>query len=307
MPTVIIIGFQYDNTDKELKSTITDSYLIYSYYKKLNYKIYIGSDAISTKPSDKLIKLLINNIVDEEYFNFCISGFMGKKKNIQTRKDLLNFFNIIELTEDKKVIIYYTGHGETKGIKLPDKTILSAVDFRNAILKIGKISLTPHIEGESKKTIKLPTSYEEETNYEYKPVLSLKNGINSIGSQILILMDCCNPHGLYLPYKLDILKNNYIDQTLLHVPAEIILLTATDSNSSVIAEEDVSIFTRNFIDLLKNTDKNIDLPSIIKNISTNSNCYVSYTTTMLLWSWIYTNSINIEINEFLDCIVVIKQ
>jgi len=294
MPTVIIIGFQYDNTSKELKSTITDCYLIYSYYKNKNYKIYIGSDAMSTKPSDNLTKLLVNNIVDEKYLNFCRSHFMEIKKNIQTKDDLINFFDMIELTEDRKLIIYFTGHGEIKGIKLPDKTILPAVDFRNAILKIGRLS-------ESELSF-------ISTDYEYQPALSLRNGINSIGSQILIILDCCNPHGLYLPYKLGISNNTFIDQTLLHVPAEIILLTATDSDSSVIAEESVSIFTKNFIEILKNPDKNIDLPSIIKSVSPNSNpnAYVSYPTTMVLWTWVYNNIIHCEVNEFLDCIVVNK-
>jgi hypothetical protein len=294
MPTVIIIGFQYDNTNKELKSTITDSYLIYSFYKKLGYRIYIASDASYSKPSDKLTKLLVDDIVDEKYLHFAKSHFMEIKHDIKTKNDLKIFFDMVEITGDRKVFVYYTGHGDKKGIKLPDKTVLSAVDFRKAILEIGRLP-------EDEATIS--------TNSDYHSDLSLRNGINSLGSQLFIMMDCCNPHGLYLPYKLGSSENRYISQTFLHVPVEIILLTATDSDSSVIADDSVSVFTKNFIDILKKTDTNVDLPHITKNISPNSNpmTYVSYPTTMVLWPWIYTNLIDCEVNELLDALVVVKK
>lgn len=276
MPTLIIVAFQYEKTPKELQSMIMDIYLVYSFYRDLDYKIFIASDAVSICSDINPTKYLVDGIIDQHYIPFARKKFLDIRKYVTTRQELVNFFEDVQITEDRRVILYYTGHGTTGGIILPNDTVLPSFELRSMLFNIGH---------SNKKEI--PRS------------------INGLKLQILIIMDCCNPHGLYLPYK--ILSNEAeINQSNLFISPDVILLVPCNENSPTLAQNSISPFTYNLIETLKNPSLLVDIPNIIKRLSSKQNClaYVSYPHLMVLWPWTFTNIIDCHINEKLDSIVL---
>jgi hypothetical protein len=291
MPTLIIVGFQYDNAPNELPSMVTDVYLVYSFYKELGFRIYMASDAMTVRSVSNPTEYIVNGIVKEDYLDFIQKDFMDMAHYVKDAESLKSFFESVQLTEDRRLIVYYTGHGKTGGVLLPNKRTLSAIDFRSFILNVGKLS-------QSQATVQ---------NYRGKriPYPSQVKGINTIGSQIFLIMDCCNPHGLYLPYKV-ITKNVETNQSNLFICPDVILIVPCDENLPAIAHDSASPFTKNLICTLKDPTKMLDLPTLIKTISIgqNSIAYTSYPHLMVLWPWTFTNLIDCRINELLDSIVI---
>lgn len=290
MPTLIIIGFQYDGTSNELPSMVTDVYLVYSFYKDLGFRIYMASDAMTVRSVSNPTEYIVNGIVKDDYLDFIQKDFLDMSHFVNDASSLETFFENIQLTEDRRLIVYYTGHGKTGGVLLPNKRILSAVDFRSFILNVGKMSQSQV----TKSSRGVKTSH-----------TSLTNGINTIGSQILLIMDCCNPHGLYLPCKI-ISNTSEITNSNLFICPDVILLVPCDESLPAIAHDSASPFTKNLICTLKDPTKTLDLPSLLKTISIgqNSMAYTSYPHLMVLWPWTFTNLIDCRINELLDSIVI---
>src|SRR5437868_11414050 len=118
MPVLIIIGFQYNNTDK-LTSTITDMYIVYSFYRNLGFRTYIAMDNVQVNLSVDFTRLIVDGIVDEGYEAF-VRYISDIRHVIHSREDFYSFFDSIQLTIDRKVVLYYSGHGHVDGINLPD-------------------------------------------------------------------------------------------------------------------------------------------------------------------------------------------
>lgn len=282
MPTLIIVAFQYEKTPQELQSMIMDVYLVYSFYRDLDYRIFIASDAMTICCNTNPTKYLVDGVVDQHYIPFVKSNFLDMRHRVTTRHELVNFFEDIQITDDRRVIVYYTGHGKTGGILLPNNTTLPAVDFRSMIINL-KVEKAGH---------------------------GLRPGLfNTIGSQVLIIMDCCNPHGLYLPYKV-LSRESEINQLNLFISPEIILLVPCDENLQALAQDSISPFTRELINIFKDPSALVDIPSLIGRLSSDqlltrkSMAYISYPHLMVLWPWTFTNIIDCHVNEQLDAIIL---
>lgn len=281
MPTVVIVGFSYSQEDK-LTSTITDIYLLYSFYRDLGYEIYVASDMISAQLPEDIIKLMISQTVDEDFKSFITDDFARIRKLVLDYEDLEKFFLSIPHIHDLRLLFYFTGHGTGDGIKLPDNNVYKSLDLRNSILDIGANRGFP-----------------------------VNIGVNHINAQIMILFDCCNPHGLYLPFKLS--RNNvdggeYYNVTNLYILPKIILISSSEPNALTRAHHSISPFTQNLMNVLKDQLADYSINTVMDKIDENTkekcSSHASYPSLKIPWTWVVTNVVSVQIDESLDCLVV---
>lgn len=141
MVNAILIGFQYNSSDEHniLPGTIIDLYHAYKWCKSFCREITIFTD-ITTIHDWKIVDHAIElNIVDME-----ILTFINEIPKIIVSDKIMLLSQISEKlsTEIDKLIIYYTGHGVTNSLTMPNNDHLLAIDFRNNILN----SLSPYCE-----------------------------------------------------------------------------------------------------------------------------------------------------------------
>lgn len=128
--------------------------------------------------------------------------------------------------------------------------------------------------------------------------------------EIFWILDCCNPNGLYLPYKLE--KNKFMlsPSKVQCVLQPILLITSSESNEKSVTTKLGSLFTRNIFRLLTrmNEDslikdgilpnyRNRNLRRLMGNLTSSIrkmhtgyaqtvSIYSSYTIDPVLWMWV---------------------
>jgi hypothetical protein len=136
---------------------------------------------------------------------------------------------------DGKLLIYYSGHGKNDSIVLSNDVLYSFKDFRNLIIS---------------------------------SVLT-GSDLNSADVEIFWILDCCNPNGLHLPFKL--MNNSFHFQTNCEFVCpknfKILLITSSDNDEKSISTINGSLFTNELLSLLYSLYDN--LQSFIKNYDTN--------------------------------------
>ncbi len=284
MPTVLILGFQYN----DLESSITDIYKVYSFYKKLSYRIYVASDIIRPSKPPEITSLLASKSVDEYFVPFIEKEFATVRHLVRSKSEVQSFFRSVSLTSDRRLVVYYTGHGEEGGFRLPDGSRYKALEFRNDLLKIGSSSSAQG--------------------------LPLHRGIDTSGSQIFLILDCCNPHGLYLPFKLGRESQSFLQVTNHFVVPQIILISSSEPTQKSRADLNESPFTKHLFSQLADPGLSYDIFSLLnfvdKQITDNSKgqqkstAYSSYTSLKIPWSWVVTNLIDVDVNQNIDSLVV---
>jgi hypothetical protein len=301
MPIVVIIGFSYQDTKlsegSPLFSTITDIYQVYMYYRSLGYKTYIASDISSAIEPENIAALCASKIVDLGFRDFIRQSFPSIRVPIKTQRDFELFFESIRISADRNAIIYYTGHGVKDHILLPDNTLYSALELRHRIMNIG--------------VVQSPQSRTQTTRVsidDVSQVHSAKNGLNSIGSSIFIIFDCCNPHGLYLPFEMN--RSSFLYDfvgTSFTLP-EIILITSSESNRQSQAKKGYSMFTKELFEIFKSKSKRYDFPYIIATLdqTLEQRAMVRASTPCLKipWSWVTTGVVNVTVNDALESVIV---
>lgn len=135
--------------------------------------------------------------------------------------------------------------------------------------------------------------------------------------EIFWVLDCCNPNGLHLPYKLD--RNQFVmsPTKIQCVTQPILLITSSEANEKSIATKSGSVFSRYLFRLLTlmnipseliikkrtvtlPTGKNRNLRRLIGNLSSSIrkmhtgysqtvSIYSSYIIDPILWMWIGSN------------------
>lgn len=267
MPTVIIIGFKYSKT--VLYSTIIDIYIVYSYYRNLGYKIYIATDIVDLNDYD-MLELYTSGVIDDKYQDF--------KDNFRTLSNLVNdgeelddFFMNIKLTSDRRLLVYYTGHGKKDHIVLPNGKY-HILDFRSKIIGISE-------------------------------------ELDSIGSQIFLIMDCCHPHGMYLPFLYNRETSKYVMISNHYVLPEIILIVSSEEDSKSRATYSGSFFTRQLFKLLEDKRQIYNFKHIILTMDTNldrQKCIVraSSPTLNMPWSWVVTNTVDFRIDDIFRSVFI---
>lgn len=129
--------------------------------------------------------------------------------------------------------------------------------------------------------------------------------------EIFWILDCCNPNGLHLPYKLNNNRFTLSESKIQCVSQPILLITSSDPNEKSIATKFGSIFTRHLFRILNQLNleipirkrvsipiqKNRNLRRLIGNLGSSIrkmdtgyaqtvSIYSSYIMDPLLWMWI---------------------
>lgn len=147
-------------------------------------------------------------------------------------------------------------------------------------------------------------------------------------TEIFWILDCCNPSGLHLPFKLK--SNSFIlsPSKIVCVTQPILLIASSEEGEKAVALKSGSLFSTKLFSILtslqneKNTapnGKNRNLNRLIGNLSgairkANSgysqtvSVYSSYVSDPILWMWIGSNkSYNIVPDLTLTTLMVIKK
>lgn len=292
MPTVVIVGFVYNSGNAHLRSTITDIYQVYSFYRDLSkYRIYIASDISEAIEPKDIAYLYADKIVDTGFKDFIHKQFLNIRHLVSNRKELELFFNRIEITDDRRLIFYYTGHGVKDHILLPDDSKFSALELRSKIINLGSNDDLSEGDGSSPNI--------------------LRSGLNSIGSQIFIIFDCCNPHGLYLPFQMNRINYNYELVGNSFTLPEVILVTSSESDSGSQAHINYSPFTKELFEIFRGKSKKYDFQSIINVMDNNledQRIVVRSSTPKLKipWPWVVQSVIDFYVNDVFDSLIVRK-
>lgn len=286
MPVALLIGFEY--TFNKLPGAIVDLYHANKWCESFNCDIHILTDIGN---NNELQNVINHKIAEEDILNFRNQ----EKIVVGNSVDLL--MNIIRIIKggiyDDKLIIYYSGHGVKDSMVMPDRTLLSFIDFRNNILNV----LDPYIE-------------------------------------IFCILDCCNPSGMHLPYKL--VSNEFVlSPTKIEcITQPMILITSAEADEKSIAISLGSVFSRHLFHILnrlaiKNiisevkvdnekfiipNNKNRNLQRLIGTLSSSIrsmrtgyeqtvSIYSSYVIDPVLWMWI-GNSCDLVIDITLSTLVV---
>lgn len=276
MPTVVIVGFGYQGKET-LTSTLSDIYVVYAFYRDLGYTVRICSDIQNPEIPKGALELLTHKKVDEQFMGFIQRTFKQETIYTPNHDSFLQYLSEIPMTPDRKLLFYYTGHGVPEGIVLPDNSLINSIELRNAILSIG-------------------------TSFGIK--------LDSIGSQIFIIMDCCNPHGLYLPFQFSREFNDFRQVSNLMVCPQIILIASSDPSSVVSAHHTLSSFTDSVISCIRDLSGSYAITDILNysdggaRESSGSTAHASYPTLYTPWTWVVTNKIEININESIDALII---
>jgi len=214
MPIAILIGFEY--TFNSLTGALVDLYHAFKWCQSFNCDIHVFTDIELVKDYNNLRRVIDLKIAEPDILSFYER--IPSMTIVRNRTSLLrSLIRILENVSDDKVIIYYSGHGVKDSMVMPDKTLLSFINFRDTILDI----LQPYVE-------------------------------------IFLILDCCNPNGMRLPYKL----NNNCFTLSTHIPNDIecvsqpiLLITSSESNEKSIATKSGSIFSRHLFRILTQFNK----------------------------------------------------
>lgn len=227
--TAILIGFHYPSSKnfRPLNGSLIDIYLVYKHFNSLGFEVIILGDFC--KPVLPVKKAILNGHVDIEVINFCDSN----EEKIIKLKDKKSFKRNIKnaLTHDpQKLVIYFSGHGETCGTKmlLPDNTYV-----------------------------------------KWKEWYSWFDKYTSKTTEMCYIMDCCFPPTFDLPYKLKKGSfKSTIPSRLICRPGvyKVLLFASSSSNTSSQTSDSGSLFTRFLIGKWGEIQKNLPVCITLESI-----------------------------------------
>jgi hypothetical protein len=202
MTTVLLIGFEY--SIGKLVGTLVDLYRAYEWSRSFSSSIYLLTD-IAYYQSGKIAPQEIRKDPSLQGFPAFGASFsqLEPKFLIHNQEDLLqSLHSVLSKLKDTQLIIYYSGHGQTEGLVLPDGRLWSFLDFRDSI----------------------------------SDLLSEKIAV-------FWILDCCNPNGLGLPFKLSQNTFRISSTNISCVRPKILLLTSAEPNEKSISTATGSLFS----------------------------------------------------------------
>ena len=139
MPTAIIIGFEYSSLindkpqlTKLLSGALFDIYRMYRWCRECNYKIFIITDITEVRELGVLVDGISSGKIEREISNFS-PWSMDECKIVKNSSSLMESLTSIPPPEDNKLLIYYSGHGESEQMVMPNCDKLSFATIRDAI------------------------------------------------------------------------------------------------------------------------------------------------------------------------------
>lgn len=195
---------------------------------------------------------------------------------ITSRDDLEMEILDLELNLEKRILIYYTGHGDVNSkMRLPNGDLYPLSDFRDFIAK----------------------QVDEST-------------------EILFILDCCYSGGLSLPYCLSLECGRFrltdIDKPAIPM---IMCLSSSSSEQKSIALSGGSVFTKHLISAIcEGKNSLVTLSKLLLSKTTGDgisgeqtmNVHCSYPIPPVLWTWVTIPGISIYINDPMSCLIIEK-
>ena len=220
---------------------------------------------------------LISSKAVDNQFIPFVQNIFYKLRYIVSDKDSLRNWLSSIKPIDHKLIIYYTGHGVEKHLVLPDQTHFSMIEFRNVIFTLN----------------------------------------NHNDANILVIIDCCNPHGLFLPFKFNRETNIFEHNNNNFVQPKIIVIASSEPNMLSHATRLESPFTRFLFKYLTDQTNSYDIKSVCRYIDTNvmsyekiestQECtvYSSYPSLLVIWPWaIHNDKMNLQFNYLFNTLMI---
>ena len=291
MPVAIIIGFEY--VINHISIMIIDLYRAYTYFSSLGFNIYLMSDIVNPTITDNLESIINNSNennnknISNNIYDFVKNFEEYKFNTVRSAKDLIISLENIIFTSNDKYIAVYYSGHAKKG---------------------GLIA----------------------PNEDMIPIILFRDTIlNRLfkDSFVIFIMDCCNPQGGLLPYRLIVDEHQHQSFRLLQpyrfdtvVEKNVILLASTNDNEKSYAAKHGSFFTRYLFENLINiaTGNVIACRSIVKLLAKITNdikinhpeqqqvpyAYVSYPIDKMIWPWLYGSPITIVMDRIDNTVIV---
>lgn len=275
MPLALLIGFEYNNNS--LPGVIIDLYRANKWCESFNCDVHIITD-------NKILDGLTNRYTSE-YINT-----MTERHDDNTQFIKKSMLNVISNRNDLCTSI---------------KKI-----FNDATPTDGKIIIYYTGHG-IKESLIAPDG-------SLLPFVDFRDIITDNASpyaEIFCILDCCNPNGMHLPYKL--VNNQFVlsSYKVECIKQPMLLITSSEMHEKSIAKRSGSIFSHYLFELLSTlTNRNLtklllSLSNSIKKIDTGHpqtvTIYSSYVIDPLLWTWIgSTKNYDIVTDMSLSAIII---
>ena len=273
---------------------ILDLYRAYTYFSSLGFTIYLITDIVEPVISENIQSIVSNDSdnkkISDGVYDF-IKNFENIKSNtIRSMADLTSSVQDIIFTDDDKEISVYY----------------------SGHAKLGGLVMP---------------------NEDIIPIISIRDIILSRLSPdayVIFIMDCCNPQGGLLPYRLteNVLNKNHQEFLLVKpyrfdtvVEKNVILLASTNDNEKSYAAKYGSLFSRYlFSNLMDMAQGNVMACRSISNLlhkitndiklyhpqQRQTPCaYVSYPIDKMIWPWLYGSPISISAG-IIDNTIIVK-
>lgn len=325
MPIAILIGFEY--TFNSLTGAIIDLYHAFSWCRSFGCYTHILTDISVIKDPDNLQQVVDRKIADS---------------------DILTFYNKIPFNYDAKID---AKSGPSTNNKEPPnleqisqvfKTIVrNSVSLQNSILKILSAGIPDNkvIIYYSGHGVKDSMVMPDRT---LLPFIDFRDNILSTLNpcvELFWILDCCNPNGIHLPFKLE--KNSFVlsSSKIECVLQPILLITSSEAQEKSIATKSGSVFSRHLFRMLaqmnveSNTlskptnggkkfsipvNKNRNLKRIIGYLASSIrkmhtgyaqtvSVYSSYVIDPVLWMWIGSRKSYDIITDITLSVIIVRQ
>jgi len=292
MPVAIIIGLEY--IINHISIMILDLYKAYTYFSSLGFTIYLITDIVQPIISDS-IKSIVSDDLDNKKISDGIYDFIKnfesiKSDTIRSAADLISSVQNIIFAEDDKEIAVYY----------------------SGHAKLGGLVMP---------------------NEDITSIISIRDIILyrlSSDAYVIFIMDCCNPQGGLLPYRLSGNSSNNNQQEFVLVKPyrfdtvvekNVILLASTTDNEKSYAVKYGSLFSRYlFSNLMDMAQGNViacrSISNLLYKISNDIKlhhpqqqqtpcAYVSYPIDKMIWAWLYGSPISISAG-LIDNTIIVK-
>lgn len=223
--SAILIGFYYNNPEwKSLGGAIIDLYHAWEHCSSLGFEIKMINDFIGESMPDSINTAVLGEYVDVEIFDFC-ENQKEKMLNAENKSEFKKA--LIESLQDvgDVLFLYFSGHGDR-----------------------GRDGLV------------LPDDAVIKWDIFFKIIISQVPKT----TEICLVLDCCYPSHLDLPYQL-VNKSRFRLIKTQNIPPiqQILLFTSSDPEEQSDSSDNGSLFTRFFFlqlkEVLQDKDKSLNL------------------------------------------------
>lgn len=280
MFVAILMGFVYQQD--QIGCVALDLYRVYRFCRKRRAMCFVLTDIQG--PSAEVSAALANGEIDAGIVKFQPS-YSGPDPlpglrflPVSGLQELAETLSSLELTEEPRLLFYYSGHGSLQGhMRLPSGQEVEFYQVRDAILKC---------------------CWSE--------------------TQAVFIVDCCGSGSWRLPYRLDLHSKKFRLHSLESFPVQpLVMISSAQEGQLAMAHSKGSFFTKHLLEvleeqvfdlaaLLRKTAHRVDQELSYNGVSETptAEAFASYPLLAVLWSWVIFEDVHLEANPFSLCVTV---